>query len=194
MPRRARTAPPRLYQLKVTLKDVKPPVWRRLLVPADIPLHKLHAVIQEAMGWESSHLHQFSLNGRRIGDISLLENMDVFGEDTIEDESQVRLDALVRPKQSLLYEYDFGDDWRHTVRVEKELAPDAGSAYPRCTGGARACPPEDCGGPWGYANFLAALKDPRHPEHAQFVSWIGGAFDPEDFNLTRVNKALAELR
>ena len=191
MPRRSRTSPRAIYQLKVTLEYLKPPVWRRLLVPSDIPLHKLHAALQEAMGWTDSHLHQFSLRDRRIGDISL---DDMAGEEALEDERKARLQELVGPGQSLRYEYDFGDGWLHTVRVEKELKPDPRYTYPLCIDGARACPPEDCGGPMGYENLLAALKDPKHPDHAHLVTWIGGPFDPEGFDLNHVNAALATLR
>jgi hypothetical protein len=112
----------------------------------------------------------------------------------MEDERKVRLQSLVSPGQSLIYEYDFGDGWQHAVLVEKQLEPDPRFSYPLCTGGARACPPEDCGGPLGYADFLMALKDPTHPEHDDTVTWTGGGFDPKGFSLNSVNMALAALR
>jgi hypothetical protein len=191
MPRRSRSAPKAIYQLKVTLEGVKPPVWRRLLVPAGIPLPKLHAILQEAMGWTNSHLHQFSLRDRSFADTSMIEDAE---ELNMEDERKVRLDGLVGPGQSLIYEYDFGDSWRHTLLVEKQLEPDPRFRYPLCIGGARACPPEDCGGPPGYASFLLALKDANHPEHDANVTWAGGVFDPAGFGLNSVNRALAALR
>jgi hypothetical protein len=191
VPRRSRAVPKAIYQLKVTLEHVKPLVWRRLLVPSNIPLHKLHAVLQEAMGWTDSHLHAFSFRDRRIGDISI---EDGFEEQEVEDERKVRLDELVGPDQVLLYEYDFGDGWLHQVCVEKRLEPDPRLTYPLCVGGARACPPEDCGGPPGYERLLAALKNPSHEEHGQLVTWSGGAFDPEGFDSNRVNAALRALR
>jgi len=191
MPRRSRAAPKAIYQLKVTLEDVQPPVWRRLLVPADIRLPKLHATLQEAMGWTNSHLHQFSLRDRHFGDASIDGELE---ELNMEDERKVRLQDLVGPGQSLIYEYDFGDSWEHTVQVEEQLEPDSRFPYPLCLGGARACPPEDCGGPPGYANFLMALKDSAHPEHDDTVTWAGGVFDPEGFSLNSVNAALAALR
>ncbi len=191
MPRRSRSAPKAVYQLKITLEDIKPPVWRRLLVPADIPLHKLHAVLQEAMGWTNSHMHQFSLRDRCFADTSMIEDA---GGLNMEDERKVQLEDLVGPGQLLIYEYDFGDGWRHTVLVEKQLEPDLHFSYPLCIGGARACPPEDCGGPPGYANFLKALKDSNHPEHDDIVRWAGGVFDPNGFSLNSVNMALAALR
>lgn len=191
MPRRSRAVPQSIYQLKVTLAHVKPPVWRQLLVPSDIPLHKLHAVLQEAMGWTNSHLHAFCLRDRRIGDITL---EDGTWEQELEDERKVRLDELVGPDQALLYEYDFGDGWLHQVRVEKKLEPDSRHTYPLCVGGARACPPEDCGGPPGYESLLTALRNPSHEEHDKLVTWSGGAFDPERFDSNRVNAALRALR
>src|SRR6478735_12516633 len=129
MPRRSRSAPKAIYQLKVTLEEIKPPVWRRLLVPADMPLHKLHTVLQEAMGWTNSHLHQFSLRDRHFADTSMLEDPE---ELNMEDERKERLQGLVGPGQSLIYEYDFGDSWRHTVLVEKQLEPDPRFSYPLC--------------------------------------------------------------
>src|SRR5688572_23378825 len=131
MPRRSRSGPKAIYQLKVTLEDIKPPVWRRLLVPADMPLHKLHAVLQEAMGWTNSHMHQFILRDRKFGDSSI----DDTGELGMEDERKVRLEGLVGLGQSFIYEYDFGDGWRHTVLVEKQLEPDLRLSYPLCIGG-----------------------------------------------------------
>jgi hypothetical protein len=191
MPRRSPPARAPIFQLKVTLEGVKPPVWRRLLVPADIPLHTLHAVLQEAMGWTDSHMHQFSLRDRRFG--APLDD-SVLGEPGMEDERKVRLQELVGLGQSLRYEYDFGDGWLHSVLVEQQLEPDPRFTYPSCTGGARACPPEDCGGPLGYARLLKILKDSSHPEHDDTVTWLGGVFDPNGFDLNSVNMALAAMR
>lgn len=191
MPRRSPRARAPIFQLKVTLQGVKPPVWRRLLVPADIALHQLHAVLQEAMGWTNSHMHQFSLRDRSFGVVSSHEGM---GEPCLEDERKVRLQELVGLGQSLLYEYDFGDGWLHSVLVEQQLEPDPRFTYPSCIGGARACPPEDCGGPLGYARLLKSLKDTSHPEHDDTVTWLGGVFDPKGLDLNSVNRALAALR
>ncbi|HEX8706344.1 MAG TPA: plasmid pRiA4b ORF-3 family protein [Myxococcaceae bacterium] len=191
MPRRPSPAPQSIFQLKVTLEGVKPPVWRRLLVPSDIALHKLHAALQQAMGWTNSHLHQFSLRDRRFGPIS---GDEVMPDLDMEDERKVRLQELVGPGQALLYEYDFGDGWLHSVLVEQRLEPDPRLPYPLCIGGARACPPEDCGGPPGYAHLLRVLNDCSHPEHDDTLTWVGGVFDPKGFNLNSVNTALAAMR
>jgi hypothetical protein len=188
-----RSSPARkpIFQLKVTLEGIKPPVWRRLLVPADIRLHKLHDVLQQVLGWTNSHLHQFSLRDRRFGPTSIDE---VIQDLDMEDERKVRLQELVGPEQSLRYEYDFGDGWLHSVLVEQQLESDPRLHYPLCIGGARACPPEDCGGPPGYAHLLRVLNDTSHPEHGDTVTWIGGVFDPKGLDLNAVNMALAAMR
>jgi hypothetical protein len=190
MPRRSRDASPRIYQLKVSLAEIEPLVWRRLLVPSAITLAKLHSVLQEAMGWTNSHLHQFTSRNRLFGNPA----HDKDGELALEDERKVKLDELVGEGQSLLYEYDFGDGWSHEVLVEKVLAPDERLSYPLCIGGARACPPEDCGGPPGYENLLAAVAHPEHEDHDDIVRWVGGYFDPEAFDTNRVNATLRAMR
>jgi hypothetical protein len=185
MPRRA-PAPSRIFQLKVTLGDIQPPIWRRLLVPSHLTLDKVHAVIQEAMGWTNSHLHQFTIRDRHIGDPSVDEDAGP----KLENERKVQLDRLLGEGQRLDYEYDFGDGWTHELLVEKVLEPDERIHYPVCVAGARACPPEDVGGVHGYENFLEAVRNPEHEEHDQLLSWIGGAFDPEGFDLNAVNRSL----
>jgi Plasmid pRiA4b ORF-3-like protein len=166
----------RAYQLKVTIVGTKPPVWRRVLVPEDITLARLHGVFQAAFGWWDCHLHEFEIDGVRYG----IDD----GEDwrPPKDERRARLGNVAKAGSSFLYVYDFGDDWRHKVVVEKVLAGAAGRKYPSCTGGRRACPPEDCGGVWGYEEFLAAIGDPEHDEHESMLEWVGGSFDPEAFD------------
>ncbi|MGQ0593247.1 MAG: plasmid pRiA4b ORF-3 family protein [Gammaproteobacteria bacterium] len=176
-----------VYQLKVTLDGTTPLIWRRLLVPASISLKKLHGVLQTAMGWENSHLHQFEAGEDIFGDPE-------FGADNI-DEARVRLDkVLIRVKDTMHYEYDFGDGWRHEIVLEKIDKAEEGTGAPICTGGARACPPEDCGGIPGYRRFLRTLGDPSHPKHDEMLEWVGGAFDPEHFDVTTVNTLLAGRR
>jgi len=175
-----------IYQLKVTLRNVRPEVWRRVLVPGDFRLSDLHEVLQCAMGWTDSHLHAF-----RIGDVEYgPSGRDV---DDVLPEDRVTLGGLVGPRQQFTYQYDFGDSWDHEIRVEKVFAPEAGERAPACSAGARACPPEDCGGAWGYADLLSALADRKHPEHAEKKDWMGGPFDPEAFDLAGVNRQLAGL-
>jgi hypothetical protein len=175
-----------VLQLRVTLNQVEPAIWRRLLVPADITLGKLHLVLNEVMGWTCSHLHSFALRDRTFGD----PRLDAHGELGFEDERKVKLESLVGEEQSLRYDYDLGDCWQHEVRVEKRLDADLRLSYPLCTGGARACPPEDCGGVPGYARFVAALADSDAADHDQLLTWIGGHFDPEGFDVNRTNQAL----
>jgi hypothetical protein len=173
-----------IYRLRITLEDVEPPVWRRVEVP-DCTLGELHDVIQVAMGWQNSHLHQFILNGTYYGQATT-------GDLDMEDEEDIRLSQIFtgQKKPRLVYEYDFGDSWRHEIRLEKKSEPEPKLKYPRCVEGARACPPEDCGGAWGYADFLEAMADPKHPDHRDMKEWIGGRFDPEKFSVNQVNREL----
>ncbi|MCY3022419.1 MAG: plasmid pRiA4b ORF-3 family protein [Planctomycetota bacterium] len=175
-----------LYQLKVTLRGAKPPIWRRLQVPSDIPLSELHVVLLIAMGWDGGHLHQFIKEQVYYGPVD-----PDLGMDDMEDEKGVVLrDLLPHAKSKLIYEYDFGDSWEHEVLVEKVLAPETNTRYPVCLDGARACPPEDCGGVWGYAELLKIMKDPKHEEYAERLEWLGEELDPEAFDVARVNAEL----
>ena len=180
-----------ICQLKITLRYMRPPVWRRVQVLSDITLAKLHRIIQVAMGWYDSHLHQFIVGERYYG----VPSIDEFSELELTDEKKARLSqVLSKSKQKMVYEYDFGDGWEHEILLEKVLQTDPGVRYPRCMGGARACPPEDCGGVGGYANFLQAISDPNHEEHDEYLEWIGGEFDPEKFDLDLVNRELKAIR
>lgn len=173
-----------IYQLKITLLEVDPPVWRRLLVPADTTLGDLNFILQAAMGWTNSHLHQFTIGGTDYSDPR-------FELDDAEDEFGVTLaEVALRERLRFEFRYDFGDRWEHEVTVEKILSAESNKRYPVCVAGERACPPEDCGGPWGYAEFLEAIRDPKHEEHDSMLEWIGGAFDPEAFDLAALNKSL----
>jgi hypothetical protein len=179
----------RIYQFKVTLLDIKPAIWRRIQVP-DGTLGDLHDYIQAAFGWWNYHLHQFDMDGERYGPPAP-DDMD-FGLEMI-DETGITIGELI-PKSGRkfrwVYEYDFGDGWRHEVVFEGFVAVDPEAKYPQCVEGARACPPEDCGGPWGYADYLAAVNDPRHERHEEMLEWRG-PFDPEAFD---AKKATREMR
>jgi Plasmid pRiA4b ORF-3-like protein len=178
-----------VYQIKVTLRGSKPPIWRRIQVTSGTTLAQLHRILQRVMGWEGSHLYQFVVGGMEYGDPNMLEEME--GEDA----RRVTLATLVRgEKAKFHYEYDFCDGWDHELRIEKVLPFEAGKRYPVCLTGKRACPPEDCGGIWGYADFLDAIHDPQHPEHEAMLEWIGGEFDPEAFDLDEVNRDLQRLK
>jgi hypothetical protein len=186
---RAKRLPTRaVYQVKVTLKGSKPPIWRRMQVTSETPLVKLHRILQRVMGWEGSHLYQFVIGGIAYGDPGMLGELDV------EDARTVTIETLVRGEKSkFLYEYDFGDSWEHELLVEKLLPQEEGKRYPLCLTGKRACPPEDCGGIWGYVDFLEAIRDPKHPEHEEMLAWVGGEFDPDAFDLEEVNTELQRL-
>jgi hypothetical protein len=187
MPRLKRSAP--IFQLKVTLLHIEPPVWRRLLIPSDISLAKLHFAINEAMGWTCSHLHSFTFADRTFGDPEL----DPDGELDFEDERKVKLSALADQGSSIAYEYDFGDGWEHEIMIEASIEADPRLRLPLCVGGARACPPEDCGGVPGYERLREVLLDGRHPEFDETLTWVGGFYDPEGFDSNRTNQALRAL-
>lgn len=180
-----------LFQLKVTLSGSKPPIWRRIQV-ADCTLDELHEVIQTAMGWTNSHLHQFEIRGKRYGDPELLD--DGFDDFECVDSTRTNLSDVLpknRRRFQFAYEYDFGDGWEHEVVFEGCPKPEPGKTYPLCMEGERACPPEDIGGIWGYAEFLEALADPRHERHEEFMEWAG-PFDPEDFDAAEATTAMRQ--
>jgi len=183
--RAPRGTPDAVYQLEIRLLDVEPPIWRRVQVPADMSLARLHGVIQTAMGWTDSHLHVFEIGDARYGVPDPEYDLEM------RDERRVSLRDLVADTAGeFLYEYDFGDSWWHAIRVEEVLPADPKERYPRCIGGARACPPEDAGGTPGYAELLRALDDPEHPEREEYLLWAGEDFDPEDFDAEAVNRSL----
>lgn len=179
-----------VFQIKVNLTQVKPAVWRRLLLRADTSLAELHFVLNEAMGWSCAHLHSFSNGERTFVDPELEE-----GETTTdhEDEREVELSALVDVGEKLKYVYDFGDNWEHEIVIEKRLPVDERLSYPLCVGGERACPPEDCGGPGGYEHLLQVLAKPSHEEHDELLAWLGGYFDPASFDANRTNAAISAM-
>ncbi len=179
------------YQLRVELRDVSPAVWRRMLVPATLTLEDLHVVIQVAMGWQNYHLYEFEIGTRRFGIPD-----DEFADDRSEDAARIRLhDAGLEQDEELLYRYDFGDGWEHDLVVEQVLgSPPDVPTRARCLEGAGACPPEDCGGPYGYSQLLAALADPDQSEHAELVQWVGGDFNPALFDVAGTDAALERLR
>src|SRR5882757_3988192 len=160
------------WQLKVELLEISPTVWRRLIVPETVKLPKLHRILQVALGWTDSHLHQFVVAGVSYSNA----DPDDAAELDQRDERRVTLDkALGMDARCFDYVYDFGDDWHHVVTVE-ERRQNPHQTLVHCSDGANACPPEDVGGPRGYAEFLAALAEPGHEEHKQYLQWIGGSF------------------
>lgn len=171
--------------LKVSLLDVKPTVWRRFAVPASVTLPRLHTVLQDVMGWFECHLHQFFFGEECYGPTD-----PDWPSDMVEEKGRRLSRLLEKSGGKFIYEYDFGDGWRHVVKLVEEVDAATLDQLPTCLAGARACPPEDCGGPWGYAEFLAAIGDPRHAEHKSYLEWIGGEFDPEAFDPEQANAQL----
>ena len=181
-----------VYRFKITLLGAKPAIWRRIQVQ-DCTLDKLHEHIQTAMGWTNSHLHHFDIKGTPYGDPGLLE--DPFEDLEFVDSTRALLSTILpNTGQRFVfdYEYDFGDGWGHEVLFEGSPSHDPKANYPVCLEGERACPPEDCGGVWGYADFLDAIGNPKHEEHEDLLEWIGGAFDPEEFDATTATRSMKQ--
>jgi hypothetical protein len=172
----------RVFQFKITLRDTQPPIWRRIRVK-DGTLDKLHEHIQTAMGWTNSHLHHFKVGEQHYGDPMLLgENFEEFD---YRDSMRTKVSAVVPQTGKRFrceYEYDFGDSWWHEVLFEGVVCAEPGQRYPLCLDGARACPPEDVGGVWGYADFVQAMADPEDERHEELVQWLGEEFAPEAFD------------
>ena len=183
----------KIYQIQIALKEVKPKVWRRVLIPSDLLLSDFHKIIQTTMGWSNFHLHQFIFN-----DIfySVKHPDDDFWDDTdTVDYSKKKLRVssfLKKEKDKILYEYDFGDGWEHDIILEKILPVDSNIKYPVCLTGKMNCPPEDCGGAYGYANLREILKQPDHEEYNDSLEWLGREFDPTFFDKNEVNECLMD--
>ncbi len=177
----------KILELDIVLQGSKPKIWRRVLVPEGFSFHHLHYTIQLAMGWTDSHLYQFitGRNQRYIG----VPFDDDFGE--MEDSRKIKIKSLLNaPKDKILYEYDFGDSWKHIVEVKKVHQAEKGKKYPVLIGGAMACPPEDCGGIWGYQELVENLKMKGTDEYEELVEWLGGEFDPNEFDMAKINEMI----
>jgi hypothetical protein len=179
-----------VFQIKMTLRRIAPPIWRRVQT-RDCTLEELHALIQVMMGWEFEHLYRFHIGGVEYADL------DLASHDEVEDACATRLSEVLPPRNRrsrFEYEYDFGDEWIHQLIVEDRFPPEAGVKYPICRAGQRACPPEDCGGPWGYADFVETITNPDHRGHSEMLDWVGGEFDPEKFDCKAANNELRRMR
>ena len=178
-----------VYQMKVKLEDISPPIWRRIQVTNNITLGKLHRILQIIMGWSDYHLHEFIIDGVSYG----VPDKDGIFEG--KNERNVRLSQVVsEEKIKFVYIYDFGDYWQHKILIEKILPLEPDMQYPICIKGKRTCPPEDCGGAGGYDDFLETIQDPEHPEHDETLEWAGGSFDPEAFDIDEINRELKQIR
>lgn len=184
--------PEAIFQIKITLQGTNPPIWRRVLVPAELTLARLHDVLQAAMGWTDSHLHEFRIGRQRFG-IPDADDQFIGGPPTT-DERYVRLSRLfTKAGAKAEYSYDFGDGWEHALLVEKVLTPEAGQPYPFCLDGKLHGPPEDCGGIGGFYELLEAINDPEHERREELLEWVGGSFEPESFSTADVNRRLQRM-
>ena len=189
MATRKSTSNQTVYQLKITLKNIRPPIWRRVVVKSSTTLQQLHLIVQAAMGWDNYHMHSFSIAGIDYGQPQPEYDFNVREEKTVKL-SQV----VVGEKFKFSYTYDFGDSWEHEILVEKELPYSPETNYPVCITGKRACPPEDCGGSWGYAELLEIITNPSHPEYEERIEWVGESFEPNVFDIDEVNLMLREFK
>jgi hypothetical protein len=176
-----------LYELKVVVNRIDPPIWRLIQVPPRTSLRRLHKILQVAMGWTNSHLHMFKVDGREYGEPDPEYDFEVL------DEAKLTLEKIFAGgKKSFQYEYDMGDSWLHDITLKRQIESEDIKAG--CIAGARACPPEDCGGPMGYYDLLVALSDSEHEDHESMLEWVGGKFDPNAFDPAAVDRALKRLR
>ena len=179
-----------VYQFKITLKEIAPPIWRCIQVSEDYTFWDLHVAIQDSMGWTDSHLHSFTLKNLKTGLRTELgiPNPDYDDDDGTLEGWKEKISAwFSKENDSADYVYDFGDYWEHSLILEKILPKENGKTYPCCTTGARACPPEDCGSIPGYFNLLEIIKNPEHKEHKEMLTWLGGHYDPEQFDKDKIH-------
>ena len=181
-----------IYQLKIVLRDIDPPIFRILQIKGNASLGKLHDYIQGTMGWKDCHLHEFKIKGKGYRAEEQMDE-DIDAPDTY-DERSYRINKLLQEGDSFEYEYDYGDCWEHEITVEKIITPKEEVHYPICTDGERACPPEDCGGTMGYEELLEVLNDPDHEEHEHYSEWAGEDFDPEKFDIKETNNMLGNIK
>ncbi|MGO9411442.1 MAG: plasmid pRiA4b ORF-3 family protein [Spirochaetia bacterium] len=178
-----------VYQLKLSVSNIRPPIWRRILVRSDLTLARLHLIIQSLMNWYNYHLYQFDIGQEEYG--PPLEDDDLHGK---RKSPGIRLSrAFGKGIKSILYEYDFGDGWEIRIQLERILSGLVQEEQVICATGARRGPAEDSGGPYGYQEYLDILKNPSHAEYKEIKEWIGEHFDPEDFDLKETNEELSKL-
>ena len=174
-----------VHHFQVTLQGIQPPVWREIQVPSDYSFWDLHVAIQDALGWLDYHLHEFEILNPETREV---QRIGIPDEDFLDEHPTLAgwdipiSDYFSQDNATATYTYDFGDYWQHTVTLKDVTERSPGIVYPRCVAGARACPPEDCGGTWGYEEFLEAITNPHHEEHESMLEWVGGDFDPEQFD------------
>lgn len=174
------------FLFRVELQNISPQIWREILVPSSYSFWDLHVAIQDSMGWLDYHLHAFRLQDPETGEALEIgipdDEWSPDGGRVIAGWQTPIRSYLNAAGQTVIYDYDFGDGWSHRIELREIVPLEPGARYPKCVGGERACPPEDCGGIWGYENLLEAISDPAHEEHDSILEWLGGEFDPERFD------------
>jgi len=181
-----------IIQLKISLIGSKPVIWRRVLVNGKMTFQELHCVIQLSMGWTNSHLHEFVVNRTRISE-PFEDIEDEFNEDLVDSSTVTLENEIAKGINSFIYIYDFGDYWEHKVTVEKFLPVNEKIKYPTCVAGKKKCPPDDCGGIYGFSNLLKTISNKNDPEHEDMLEWLGGEYDPDYFDLSEINHDLSGL-
>ncbi len=177
-----------VYQFKITLQCIKPPIWRRIQVPKTYTFWDLHIAIQDAMGWSDSHLHEFRILNPSTGlEVNIGLPDEELDKEILTDWNQKIADYFTMENPSADYIYDFGDNWEHKIKLERILPREQNVNYPVCIKGKGACPPEDCGGIYGYYNLLEIISDPENEEYEELMEWVGGKFDPEHFDVKEVS-------
>jgi len=178
-----------IYQIKIVLKGSKPKIWRRILVPSDLLLSDLHKIIQTTMGWTNSHLHQFIKD--KTFYVQKSTEDDFWWNINYMDYAKIKISVLLKKeKDKIIYEYDFGDGWEHDIILEKIRNETANKNIPICLTGKNNCPPEDCGGIWGYYEMLESIKNPNNDKYNDYIDWLGYEFDPTYFNKDEINEML----
>jgi len=170
-----------VYQFKITLDDIKPKIWRRIQVPETYTFEELHRVIQKAMGWFDYHLHEYEIKEPESLTKVQIGIPDEMSEEVLEENKEKIKDYFTKENPNAEYTYDFGDSWEHTIKLEKVLPRDEKVKYSICIAGERACPPEDCGGVWGYIDLLEIIRNKDDERHDEMMEWLGEEFDPEYF-------------
>ena len=171
----------KVYQIHIALIRFEPTIWRRASIPADLNLADFHTIVQILMGWDNEHLFQF------------IKGKNIYSPDDEEFENIKLSDLLKKQNEKVIYEYDFGDSWKHEIILEKILDNEIFN-FPICLGGEMSCPPEDCGGVWGYSDLLEIVKNPEHEDYENFIEQMGGDFDPKHFDLDEVNAVLKRIK
>ena len=189
--------PCKILTLHVQIEDIKPPVWRRIVVDGDITLRSLHHVFQVAFGWTDSHLHEFAIDNtsyQMLDNENVLDFMGEMGDTPVLDDRKAKLQRVVQPGQEFVYTYDYGNSWRHIVKVEAIEARTEPMYSATILAGKRAGPPDDVGGPGGYAAFLDTITKRRNTDEAiEYLDWVGGEFNPEAFDRRIANNTLARM-